>query len=671
MQAVAASRVISMIHIATEINPQVLPPFVYGSTETRNCYSKAPPSPHTMRPRLIDVNTEQFADPREVWPAGQKRERVPEDWRKKRKEKPNDPKNEQKAQYGILSHRWLADEHEVKFHDIGQPEASEKDGNFKITETCKLAKKDGLKYIWLDTCCIDKTNSAELQGSINSMYRWYEEAAVCYVYLQDTDSQPVPPAIFKGTQDDEWYERGWTLQELVAPKRVEFYDKKWRHLGSKLDLKYEIHERTGISLALLANEAELHEFSIAERLSWAANRTTTVVEDRAYSLFGMFDVNLPMLYGEGEKAFIRLQEEIIKTSDDHSIFAWKGVGGCHSGLLATNPECFAECGSVKSVRMRKGRSAYQVTNRGVQITLNLTPWLLDTYLARVHCNDMAAKESPSMNRMAGIFLQRLEEDDQYVRIEVDGKDVINNVRPPPNWQSTQWDDLCRDIPVYVRQSQKSSVKQPAAATAGIFGYRLGDGLIEYGSKGERLFTFHGPRGAAAWNDATKMVTIPRGTGSKGWISTLDISKQGKKIKQIKLCFDFGFNPVLFLADSGAIGREERAFNKMGQFNIGSEWQFSQEEMHAAKALSERSPHDQMGWSNVSVHGEKTVAFEVVHRSGLWALKGDRITGIDTYLSDTSDKNIRVILKKGISEYGPVWDLQIENMPRKGIRKFIK
>ncbi|KAK7962096.1 HET-domain-containing protein [Apiospora aurea] len=277
-----------------------------------------------MRLRLMDVDTFQFANVAQLW------------------EEENTAFQEGgKSKYGILSHGWLREEDEVKYNELSHPgNARDKKGYFKIIQTCGLAKQENLRSVWLDTCCIDKSSSAELQESINSMYTWYEESAECYVYLKDTDLDLMPPSKVEIGQD-EWFERAWTLQELVAPKTIKFYDKNWRYIGDKHGLKQQIHERTGISIKLLGNEARLEDFSIAERMSWAAGRKRAVIEDRAYSLFGLFSVSLPMLYGERENAFLRLQEEIIKTSDDHSIFAWTSMSDHHGGLLARMPKDFA------------------------------------------------------------------------------------------------------------------------------------------------------------------------------------------------------------------------------------------------------------------------------------------------------------------------------------------
>ncbi|OTA80242.1 hypothetical protein M434DRAFT_86584, partial [Hypoxylon sp. CO27-5] len=288
--------------------------------------------------------------------------------------------------YGILSHRWLARDDEILFQDIESADHAllkKKKGFFKLVKCCEQAKRDNLGYVWIDSCCINRSDSTELQESINSMYRWYENADRCYVYLKNT-SKPVSGSLILGTEED-WFRRGWTLQELIAPKEVVFYDRRWQFLGDKASLKGIISDITGISWLLLEGSRKLQDCSVAERMSWACDRETTKGEDRAYSLLGLFDVNMPMLYGEGEvKAFLRLQEEIIKISDDHSIFAWRGVHKAH-GLLATSPEAFRGCSRVRNIPSREGRNASTMTNRGLSITLRLAPWLLDTYLAWIDC----------------------------------------------------------------------------------------------------------------------------------------------------------------------------------------------------------------------------------------------------------------------------------------------
>ncbi|KAI0202579.1 heterokaryon incompatibility protein-domain-containing protein [Astrocystis sublimbata] len=215
----------------------------------------------------------------------------------------------------------------------------EKVGYWKILEACIEAREDGLWYLWVDTNCIDKTSSAELSEAINSMYIWYRSAAVCYAYLVDVpdpdpaDNSPSeaieksPTDLLRGSaleafRRSRWFSRGWTLQELLAPKKVRFYSRYWRYLGNKKKLASLLAEITRIDKKYLSYAVDIRSASVAQRMAAVANRTTTRPEDIAYCLLGLFNVNMPLLYGEGTKAFVRLQEEIIKASDDHSIFAW-------------------------------------------------------------------------------------------------------------------------------------------------------------------------------------------------------------------------------------------------------------------------------------------------------------------------------------------------------------
>ncbi|THU88552.1 HET-domain-containing protein, partial [Dendrothele bispora CBS 962.96] len=232
--------------------------------------------------------------------------------------------------YAILSHTW--GKKEVTFQDI-QNRVKEKsaleDAWNKVEGACAHAKKYGWKWIWidscsaLDTCCIDKSSSAELSENINSMYRLYENAEVCYVYLPDASSKEDPRDPGSRFPKSKWFTRGWTLQELIAPSAsVVFLDSSWKEIGTRYSLCDVISTITSIPVELLEN-GDLTKYSIAQKMSWAAFRKTTREEDRAYSLMGLFDICMPPIYGEGgAKAFMRLQQEIIKTSDDHSIFAW-------------------------------------------------------------------------------------------------------------------------------------------------------------------------------------------------------------------------------------------------------------------------------------------------------------------------------------------------------------
>ena len=170
-------------------------------------------------------------------------------------------------------------------------------------------------HLTIRSCCIDKTSSAELSEAINSMFRWYRTAAICYAYLSNVND----PCELERSR---WFTRGWTLQKLVAPKEVLFYSSDWTLLGSKLQISDKLSQITSIDTEVLVTGAFNH-VSIAGRMSWAASRQTTRVEDLAYCLMGIFDINMPLLYGEGKKSFIRLQEIISRVSpDDFSLFAW-------------------------------------------------------------------------------------------------------------------------------------------------------------------------------------------------------------------------------------------------------------------------------------------------------------------------------------------------------------
>ena len=235
------------------------------------------------------------------------------------------------VQYAILSHTWLpAEKDEVQYSDIvanGVRGCPDKPGKFKVEGCCRQAKADGYQYVWIDTCCIDKDSTNELSSAINSMYRWYQEAAVCYVYMSD-----VPPG--REVLDDDgafaksrWFTRGWTLQEMLAPPELHFFNRDWKLLTKKDEIYMKLMMITGVPLEHLRSfHPATAKASAAQRMSWAAQRSTTREEDLAYCLLGLFGVTFPMIYGEGGRsAFARLQQEIIEKKGDHSVLAW-GLG---------------------------------------------------------------------------------------------------------------------------------------------------------------------------------------------------------------------------------------------------------------------------------------------------------------------------------------------------------
>jgi len=301
-------------------------------------------------------------------------------------------------EYAILSHTWGEDE--VLFNDIHDPAQSlptQKKGFAKVKGSCVQAQRDGYGYIWIDTCCIDKSSSAELSEAINSMFQWYYNSDRCYAYLADVDSSKTGRVA--DLTKSRWFTRGWTLQELIAPRDLRFFDRNWSFLGRRRangenagnnnpydgeDLADKISQATGVPVEVLhwypppqhvpsrmsgseswiipsamwdptrSNPAKyadsvaltraLNSFSIAQKMSWAARRLTTRLEDQAYSLLGLFGVNMPLLYGEGRRAFFRLQEELLRTSNDQSILAFVpySLEGQPCSLLADSPLCFVD-----------------------------------------------------------------------------------------------------------------------------------------------------------------------------------------------------------------------------------------------------------------------------------------------------------------------------------------
>jgi hypothetical protein len=231
-------------------------------------------------------------------------------------------RSEEIPPYAILSHTW--GEQEVVFDDLKDIETADdidvqsKEGYRKIRFCADQAERDGLKHFWIDTCCIDKSNNTELSKAINSMFRWYQNAKKCYVFLSDVGSDILEGAGESAFRQSRWFNRGWTLQELLAPDSVEFFSKNGARLGDKESLKHTIHEVTGIPFEALSG-SDLSEFDVAKRFSWGVKRQTTEEEDGAYCLFGIFGVHLPLIYGEGKERALRRLKKEIETSEDASM----------------------------------------------------------------------------------------------------------------------------------------------------------------------------------------------------------------------------------------------------------------------------------------------------------------------------------------------------------------
>ncbi|EEU35789.1 uncharacterized protein NECHADRAFT_44368, partial [Fusarium vanettenii 77-13-4] len=284
--------------------------------------------------------------------------------------------------FAILSHTW--GDGEVTFQDIQDlAVARGKPGVSKIEATCKIARNARqLKYAWIDACCIDKTSSAELSEAINSMFAWYSDAEVCLVWLSDLEPMPCRASLkdqmetlATALRKCRWFTRGWTLQELIAPRRMEFFDREWTFVGAKADLHSVLSATTGIEASVLSDCSRLRYVPVARRMSWAANRKTTRIEDEAYCLLGIFGINMPLIYGEGQKAFLRLQEEIARESNDLSLFVWQRQRGNAvntmpklSGIFAESPVDFLTCATIKRQDDQfHNDHEFAITNNGLRI----------------------------------------------------------------------------------------------------------------------------------------------------------------------------------------------------------------------------------------------------------------------------------------------------------------
>lgn len=233
----------------------------------------------------------------------------------------------------------------------------------KIVQSARLAEQKRLRYLWVDTCCIDKSSSSELSEAINSMFRWYKESAVCFAFLSDVRSRARTRCLFGNSR---WFTRGWTLQELIAPREVLFYDKHWNFTGSRSSLSIKIQDITGIPIKELETKL-LHRFAPAVRLGWARKRNTSRKEDIAYCLMDIFGITMPLLYGEGGKAFVRLQQEIIKEHRGQSLLA----GGYNESPLirstfAPSPSYFGNLDMTDYPG-----EAFHLNNRGLEISLRI------------------------------------------------------------------------------------------------------------------------------------------------------------------------------------------------------------------------------------------------------------------------------------------------------------
>lgn len=376
--------------------------------------------------------------------------------------------------YAILSHRWVHGE-EVSFQDIKGAHRQWMPGWAKIQFCCRQAIKDNLSHVWVDTCCIDKDSSAELSEAINSMYEWYKRAKVCYAYLNDVvvgEDADVSSAVANSL----WFTRAWTLQELLAPSDVVFYDKNFSRLSSKYDLAKNTQYLKQIPARVLLDPDYIKRYPVAVRMSWAADREATRVEDIAYSLFGICQVNLPLLYGEGDRAFIRLQEEIIKQSHDHSIFAWtaKDIEPVRLGssivlpLLAPSITLFESCSNIDTMEEDHEIRAYTMTNIGLEIELQVTPYDLNIYAALLDCGP--GSHRIEWTRYAILLARESTRTSRFYRVTVNGMSVVQ-VRSLVQFQWQKM-HIVRSPAIEYRRRTKTTGTEKSSSPAQLYGIRI-------------------------------------------------------------------------------------------------------------------------------------------------------------------------------------------------------
>ncbi|THU93628.1 HET-domain-containing protein [Dendrothele bispora CBS 962.96] len=223
--------------------------------------------------------------------------------------------------YAILSHRWFRGEEVTlqEFQLLNRTIESETDpktsksGYKKIHSACSQAQQNGLDYIWVDTCCIDKTSHGDVARNIKSMYAYYQNSKVCYVYLADVDM-----GVWADFLESQWFKRGWTLQELLAPQQVIFFNKYWECIGTKVQLQEWIFTLTGIPRHIISGEHSVDSVDplVVVRMSWAVSRDTTKPQDRAYCLMGLLGVSIEPDYEESVgNSFQRLGSAFV---DNHT-----------------------------------------------------------------------------------------------------------------------------------------------------------------------------------------------------------------------------------------------------------------------------------------------------------------------------------------------------------------
>jgi hypothetical protein len=450
-----------------------------------------------------------------------------------------------KNQYTILSHRWGPDDHEISYQDMTSASSAEivsqKKGFAKIKGFCDLASSAGCRYGWVDTCCINKGNSSELAEAINSMYMWYSHSTICVVYLEDVPG--------KQLTDSEWFDRGWTLQELIAPKAVSFFDHDWKPIGTKTDLLADLSRKTRIPEDVLSHRIKPSACSVAQRMSWAATRKTKRAEDRAYSLLGLFDISMPMIYGEREKAFLRLQQQIVQKSKDESLFAWD-MGPpdttipAYSSIFAPSPSAFIGCGEVIQVYGSKG---FSESNGELSIQLSITQRSPGIIMALLNCRVEAHSRRHVYHKHVFIIISRTSHD-TYVRVR-DVKNISWGLafRPYRHWT---FRDQELQFPVDPQEPPETI----------FYGFWLRTLQPPGWDQSDISILSNCPA-----DEADYICQLDSGQGNTGLVN-FKLKGESKrydrlKISWIKFGFDEDYNPVLWLANDSQSLRLRKPFER--------------------------------------------------------------------------------------------------------------
>lgn len=459
--------------------------------------------------------------------------------------------------YACLSHRWSSQEVNMQEWQVRDNLLIDRLGYSKIIGACHVAQTLQIQYLWADTCCIDKTNSTELSEAINSMWKWYKECALCVVYLSDVDD-----AVCKHQQGEsvtlpdganqfaksQWFTRSWTLQELIAPTNLTFYNSSWERLGSKIELLAEVETVTNIAQAALKN-FDTEDWSVAQRMSWAASRKSTRSEDIAYSLLGIFDVNMPLLYGEGSKAFLRLQQEILASATDTSILAWEVKSGedFTGELLAPSPASFALCNNTvvfdlvfKGQAMEEEVSLLSpigVSNLGIDIEVMLSPWRMNIFLAYIarHNDIPNAKSEPCF-----MVLKRVGNDNLMKRCSVKSNITLRPTKPER-----------KDIQGFEKRRVLIAFKNYEQTTITFNGIRItsSDKLLGQGTPDmpfEHIWT------PGIWQD--DKIVLGEASRSCGTVavSVIPPDLHYAKVTVVLLGFDRDYNPMCLIFEEDAM-----------------------------------------------------------------------------------------------------------------------